>query len=118
MPCAVESSMMPAARRLMAPRTRIIDMLQKENSAVGRNINTASKKPALSPNRPSMISAKLPMTLDPEIYHPVHDEITDTHPCAGGCERHLGQFLMPDAAVEIRRDELDQTEDADRKRGE
>src|SRR6202023_3274675 len=106
---------MPAVRRLTAPRTRTAAITPKLRMAVARNTSTAIIRVEPLANNAS----KKPESMsDPEIDQPVHDEIADHHPGAGDRQRLLGDGLVPDAGVELRRHDLDHGEDADRQRGQ
>src|SRR6478672_9232884 len=51
---------------------------------------------------------------NPEVDHAVHNEIADAHPAPCQRKADLGQILIPDTGVEIRHQELDDREHADR----
>src|SRR5262245_39989811 len=104
----------PAARRLTEPRICTAAITQNASVAAARNTRTASIMLSPSPN----ISNRNPPSSmsDPVIDHLVHDEISNGHPGAGGGENDLGEVLLPDAAVEVRCDELDDHEQYDRQR--
>jgi hypothetical protein len=42
----------------------------------------------------------------------------DSHPAAGKCQDRFGQALIPDLGIEVRRDDLNDDEHRDRKRGQ
>src|SRR5579885_1705976 len=59
-----------------------------------------------------------PSSLDPEIHQTPHDQVAHPHPDAGEHQRDLGHVLVPDAAVEVRHQQVDGGEQGDRQRGE
>src|SRR5882724_10815229 len=100
------STAMPAVRRLTAPRTRTAAITPKVKIAVARNTSTASIRAEPSANTPPRISEIASIALDPEVDQPVHDEVAHPHPAAGDRKRLLGDVLVPDARIELRRHEL------------
>src|SRR6478672_11196160 len=87
------------------------------SAAADRNTNTLTIV-VLSLPTISFIHSKTISMSDPEIAHPVHDDVAEDHPRAGQRQAHLGEALIPDDGVEIRRHEIEQDEDRDRQAGE
>src|SRR3954468_24405950 len=108
---------MPAARRFTATRTCTIAMTPKASAAADRNTNALTTS-VLSPPAISLRNSKTASMSDPEIAHLEHEDVAEHHPCAGERESHLGETLIPDAGVEVWRDEIKQEEDDDRQAGE
>src|SRR3989441_12101258 len=106
----------PAARRRTPRRTRTVAMVPKATMADARK--TSRLRIRLSPNTSSRRSKTASMRSDPEIHHAVHHEIADRHPQTRKPEPDLGDPLVPDAAVEIRRDHAEQKENGDRQPGQ
>src|SRR6185369_3156923 len=105
---------MRAVRRLTAPRARTNAMTAKATVPVARNTSSASIRLLLSRNVLLMNSASIASDL--EVDELVHDEVADTHPAAGEHQANLGELLIPDADVEVRRNEVDHGKHADRQR--
>src|SRR5262249_44091429 len=106
---------MVAARRLTRPRACTPAMTPNARIATARNTVRPSMATVVSPEKNRLPSASMS---DLEVDHAVHDHVADQHP-AGGCgETDLGEVVLPHAAVEVRRDELDDDEDQDRQRRE
>src|ERR1700730_4136793 len=111
-PASDGSRPIPAVRLRTAPRRRIAARMPNTSVAVAMKIVAARTRLVLS----SKISDKVSMALDLEIDQAVHDEIADHHPANGAAENHLGQIEVPDASEELRRDEMNHEEHADRQR--
>src|SRR5262245_9644386 len=102
---------MVAARRLTRLRACTPAMAPKARIATARNTVTPSMVAVASPEKNRLPSASMS---DLEVDHPVHDEVAHQHPGGGHGEADLGEVVLPDAAIEVRRDELDENEDQDR----
>src|SRR5580704_7036419 len=97
------SDEIPAARRLTAPRNCTAAMTPKAAIVAAKKTTILTNKPALS----FEIALKmLSMASDLEIDHPEHQEIADPHPSRRSRQAHLGEIVLPDAGVEIRRYDL------------
>src|SRR4051812_38614984 len=108
---------MPAARRFTATRTCTTAMRPNASAAADRNTNALTTS-VLSAPAISLRNSKTASMSDPEIAHLEHEDVAEHHPCAGEREAHLGETLIPDAGVEVGRDEIKQKEDHDRQAGE
>src|SRR3954463_10925944 len=108
---------MPAARRFTATRTCKIAITPNASAAADRNTNALTTS-VLSPPAISLSNSKSASMSDPEIAHLEHEDVAEHHPCAGKREAHLGETLIPDAGVEVGRDEIKKEEDDDRQAGE
>src|SRR5579871_1676137 len=102
-PGASSSTPTRAARRRTASRARMPTMTAKASTPVARKTRILIIVDVLS-----IFCA--PAALDLEVDHLEHDQIADDHPHRGAAEQHLGERLVPDRAVKIRRDELDDQE--------
>src|SRR5580704_2352804 len=105
-----------AARRRTASRARTPIIAAKASVPTARKTSTLSIVAALSPNIVLVRSMVSRFGLNLEIDHLEHDQIADQHPAGGPEQQNFGQVFVPDRGVEIRRDELDDDEHADRQR--
>src|SRR5215207_9954045 len=88
-------------------------MTEKASVPAARNtrIPTSVVLPSFS------IRSSMPIALSNlEVDHAEHDDVADQHPAAGGSKANLGDVLVPDAGIELRRDDLDDQEHQDRQR--
>src|SRR5690242_17210246 len=106
---------MVAARRFTEPCTRITAITLKAKVPAAKNTSNATmvELPSAMNRSIALISAS---RSDLEVDHAEHDQVADAHPTAGAGKRDLGQALVPDAGVEVRRDHLDHQEHQDRQR--
>src|SRR5262245_33006043 len=101
--CSVASTTMPAARRLTSVRTRIEAMTANAIVAAAANTSTLimTVGSLAAGNRVKIVS----MASDLEADHAVHDVVADHHPRAGRAQRQLGEVDVPDAGIEVGRDQ-------------
>src|SRR5215472_13140205 len=111
------SAEIPAARRRTAPRTRIADMTKNATVAAGMKTSAITSTLGLTPYVDAM-SSSVSIASDLEVDHLVHGEVAHHHPADRHAEGHLGDVVLPHAAVEVGRDELDHAEQQDRQRRE
>src|SRR5215212_1658614 len=103
-----------AARRFTARRTCTSAITPNASAAADRNTNALTTRAEPSPPAVRLIRSNTASMSDPEVAHLVHDDIAEDHPHAGNAQPKLGEILIEDAGVEVRRDELEQEEDHDR----
>src|SRR5262249_33607494 len=105
---------MSAVRRRMPSRERTTTMKPNAIAVQAMKTSTANSMPA-SPSSPANMSSRKSMS-DPEIDHAIHQDIADQHPGAGRVETVMREIVLPDAAIEVGRDDLHDAEHADRQR--
>src|SRR5262249_59119491 len=103
-------------RFLTAPGARIASMTPKVSRVVARKTIAASIMAELSLNMPAKMSERESIGSDLEVHEPVHDEVADAHPGTSGPQDLLGEVLVPDAGIEVGRDDLDHEKYRDRQR--
>src|SRR5215475_12820868 len=108
---------MLAARRFTAMRTCTTAMTPNASAAADRNTNRLTIM--VEPSPVNWVSrSNTAFMSDPEVAHLVHDDIARQHPAGGQPEAHLGEALIPDAGIEVRRHHVEQEEDRDRQAGQ
>ena len=106
---------MPAARRLTEPRTRTTAMTPNASVAGGQEHQHASISGELLPIvRAACRAASIGQILKLTMRYMMKLPISIQPPAQP--RHHLGQVLVPDAGVEVRRDDLDDQEHRDRQR--
>src|ERR1700749_3102357 len=107
---------MPGARRVNATRPGKPGIMPNASGGADRNTNTLTMIVLSPPDKSFRISNTASMS-DPEIAHLEHEDVAGHHPGAGECQAHLGEALIPDAGIEVGRDQIEQEEDHHRQAG-